>query len=118
MSEHEENAEDMADQVRPDELLMGVAAEAWQAYNAMETTKRRHFEQLELLENRKKNYNIDPSPRDRALLSGLLQDHDEQVGRFTRASQSLKQADAAAHQALFGYIGLITRAADARRTTH
>ena len=118
MSEHDKNADDIADEVRPDALLVGIAAEAWQAYNAMETTKRRHFEQLELLENRKKNYNIDPSQRDRELLSGLLQDHDEQVGRFTRASQSLKQENAAAHLALFGYIGLITKAADARRTTH
>lgn len=119
MSEQADNPEDdSSPAARPDELLAGIAADAWQAYNAMETTKRRHFEQLELLENRKKNYNIDPNERDRALLAGLLRDHDEQVVRFSEASVSLKQLDSAAHLALFGYIGVINKAAENRRTTH
>ncbi len=118
MSERMIEAEDSAEPMRPDELLAGAAADAWQAYNAMETTKRRHFEQLEVLDNRKKNYNIDASERDRELLAALLRDHDEQVRRFTDASQSLKQTDAAAHLALFAYIGVINKVAEMRRTTH
>lgn len=93
---------------RPDDLLAGVAAEAWQAYNAMDTTKRRHYELLEILDNKKKNYNLEPSQREQALLASLLKDHDEQVKRFTAASVSLKQADADAHIALFVYIGAIS----------
>ena len=42
---------------RPDDILDGVAALSWQAYNAMETTKRRHFDLLEIIDNKKKNYN-------------------------------------------------------------
>lgn len=118
MSEQTEKQGGTPSQVRPDELLAGIAADAWQAFNAMETTKRRHFEQLEVLENRKKNYNIDPSEADRQLLAGLLRDHDEQVVRFSEASLSLKQRDAAAHLALFSYIALVNQAAEKRRTTH
>jgi hypothetical protein len=95
---------------RPDSLLddqNGLAVVAWQAYNAMETTKRRHFECLEILDEKKKNYNIDPTEDDRQLLSCLLKDHDEQVKRFTEASQQLKLVDASAHAALFNYIGTV-----------
>ena len=93
---------------RPDGFLADVAANAWQAYNAMETTKRRHFDLLEILANKKKNYNLEPSQREQALLANLLRDHDEQVKRFTAASMELKQADAQAHVALFVYIGDIS----------
>lgn len=92
---------------RPDELLIGQAAETWQAFNAMETTKRRHYHLLEILDNKKKNYNLDPSEKDRALLASLLKDHDEQVKRFTLASMALKKSDAQAHITLFAYIGVI-----------
>jgi hypothetical protein len=103
---------------RPDETLNGVAAQAWQAYNAMETTKRRHFDLLEIIDNKKKNYNIDATVTDKHLLSCLLQDHDEQVKRFTSASMALKETDAAAHTALFVYIGAINSAAEDSPTTH
>lgn len=103
---------------RPDEFLGDVAAMAWQGYNAMETTKRRHFELLEVLDNKKKNYNIDPTERDRKLIACLLRDHDEQVKRFTQASIELKAADGSAHEALFTYIGMINRASDERQVTH
>ena len=92
---------------RPDEILDGIAAETWQAYNAMETTKRRHFERLEILDNKKKNYNLDPSEKEKVLLASLFKDHDEQVKRFTKLSTDLKSADSKAHRALFVYIGFI-----------
>ena len=103
---------------RPDELLQGAGSLAWQAYNAMETTKRRHFDFLEGLDNKKKNYNIDPTQYDTRLLACLLQDHDEQVKRFTKESKALKEADVSAHTGLFKYIGGINQATEEHRVTH
>ena len=103
---------------RPTDVLEGDAADAWQAYNAMETTKQRHFELLELLDNKKKNYNIDPTDADQRLLECLLADHDQQVKRFTAASRLLKEQSLNAHGALFEYIGAINKADSERRVTH
>lgn len=106
---------------RPDTLLEGengVAVPAWQAYNAMETTKRRHFECLEILDEKKKNYNIDPTEDDKLLLACLLKDHDEQVKRFTEASQRLKLVDASAHATLFNYIGTVNSVHGRSAVTH
>ena len=118
MTEPATTASRAVDIHRPDELLSKVAALAWQAFNAMETTKRRHFDLLEVLDNKKKNYNIDPTKRDKALIDCLLRDHDEQVKRFTHASAELKEADAVAHAALFAYIALVNSVADERQMTH
>ena len=103
---------------RPDDILKGVAAVSWQAYNAMETTKRRHFELLDIIDSKKKNYNIDATAADQHLLRCLLCDHDEQVKRFTAASMALKEVDALAHTALFVYIGGINSAAEGSPTAH
>jgi len=103
---------------RPDDIIDGIAADAWQAYNAMETTKRRHYELLEILDNKKKNYNLDPSDAERLRLAGLLKDHDEQVKRFTAASSELKQRDQQAHISLFTYIGAISRVEDDTSVRH
>lgn len=107
--------------VRPDSFLDGddgIAVNAWQAYNAMESTKRRHFECLEILDEKKKNYNIDPTEQDKFLLSCLLKDHDEQVRRFTEASQQLKLANSMAHAALFDYIGAVNSMHDRSAVKH
>lgn len=106
------------DILRPDDLLGDVAAMAWQAYNAMETTKRRHFDLLEVLDNKKKNYNISPTEHDKKLIVFLLRDHDEQVKRFTQASIELKGTDSAAHLALFAYVGMINQVSDEQTLTH
>jgi len=103
---------------RPDEVLEGVAADAWQAFNAMETTKRRHYQLLELIDNKKKNYNLPPTDAETSRLEGLLRDHDQQVSRFTAASSVLKQSDPAAHLALFVYIGEISDVAEASPSRH
>lgn len=108
-------------QMRPESILDGpdgVAVQAWQAFNAMETTKRRHFACLEILDEKKKNYNIDPTEADKQLLACLLKDHDEQVKRFTAASQQLKLANGSAHEALFVYIGAISGASSAASVKH
>lgn len=109
-----------ASSTRPRGELEGVAAAAWEAYNAMETTKRRHFALLETLDLKKRNYDLDPSPEEARLLGWLLADHDAQVRRFTAASVALKQADTAAHAALFDYIGTVARveAVEERRPAH
>jgi len=95
------------DLARPSSILDGVAADTWQAYNAMQTTKQRHYDLLQIFENKKKKFNLDPTEEDQVLLKNLLSDHDAQVKRFTSASHSLKEADAVAHKTLFVYIGQI-----------
>ncbi len=82
-----------------------LAGNAWQAYNAMQTTKQRHFDYLTILEDKKRNFNIDPTDDDQVFLKQLLRDHDEQVAAFTEASAKLKASDPATHLALFKYIG-------------
>ena len=94
---------------RPAEVLDGAASGAWQAYNAMETTKRRHFGLLERLDLKRRNYNLDPSDEETRLLEWLLADHDAQVKRFTAASLALQAADGPAHAALFDYVGTLAR---------
>ena len=94
--------------MRPSNLLGNEAADTWQAYNAMETTKARHYTLLEIIDNKKKNYNIDPSDTDKQMLQFLLDDHSAQVTRFTEASKLLKVANEAGHKQLFDYIGLIS----------
>ncbi len=94
--------------LRPADILDGDAAEMWQAYNAMETTKARHYALLEIIDNKKKNYNIDATDVDKQMLQFLLDDHSGQVKRFTLASQALKTSNPAAHTQVFDYIGVIT----------
>lgn len=102
----------MTDQQRED------SANAWQAYNAMETTKQRHFDFLSVLERKKKNFNLDPTPDDTVILQQLLKDHDLQVKLFTTQSQALKQKNPETHQALFLYIGKINELMDSHREVH
>ena len=78
-----------------------AAAAAWQAYNAMETTKQRHFDYLNVLERKKKNFNLDPTEEDNVILEQLLKDHDQHVKLFTHQSQALKEKNPETHQALF-----------------
>lgn len=103
---------------RPDAILDDVAGNTFQAFNAMETTKRRHYQLLEVLDNKKKNYNLDPNEREQVLLANLLKDHDEQVRRFTALSAELKQTNADAHKALFVYIGALAENEPKSRITH
>ena len=94
------------------------AGSVWQAYNAMETTKQRHFAYLGRLDDKKKNFNLDPTEKENQWLADLLRDHDEQVKLFTVASQALKQQDPSAHLALFEYIGQLNQQFDEGDTSH
>lgn len=93
----------------PDDILSGSGSATWQAYNAMVATKDRYFKLLEVIDNKKKNYNLDPTANEAHRLACLLKDHDEQVRQFTQTSQRLAQTDAEAHAALFDYIGWLNR---------
>lgn len=95
---------------RPAHILDGEAAGAWEAYNAMQTTKQRHYDLLQIIDNKKKKFNLDATEKDTALLANLLEDHDAQVKRFTAASTKLKQSNPEAHRAVFEYIGIINQA--------
>lgn len=103
---------------RPADILAGDGADSWQAYNAMQATKQRHYEFLVTLETKKKKFNMDPTLRDATLLKHLLADHDVQVKRFTTASTALKNSNLASHKTLFEYIGLINHATGEQRLTH
>jgi hypothetical protein len=83
---------------------------AMRSYNAMETTKRRHFDYLTLIETRKKKFNLDATPAQTQMLQALLRDHDEEVRTFKACCDDLKAADAAAHAALFAYLAEINKA--------
>ena len=91
--------------VRPAELLDGIGADAFAAFNAMQTTKQRHYALLAQLDEKKRRYGLAPSARESARLADLLADHDAQVRRFTLAAAALKRQDGTGHRALFAYIG-------------
>jgi len=92
---------------RPAALLSGVAAPAFESFNAMQATKQRHYGLLQIVDGKRVNYGLEPTSRESALLEALLADHDAQVKRFTQASTALKASDPDAHLALFQYVGLI-----------
>ena len=79
----------------------------WQAYNALETTKRRHFSYLEALESRRHKLNMEPSEAENKMLARLLRDHDEQVSQFKLASETLRNSSREAFDALWVYINEI-----------
>jgi hypothetical protein len=88
----------------------GLSAEAFQAYNAMETTKRRHFEFLTMLDKAAKKWNLAPSEAQEIMREALLADHDRQVQAFKAHSAELRRQDAGAFDALWAYIGRINDA--------
>ncbi len=95
-------------------------ASALRCYNAMETTKRRHYGFLESLETRKKKFNIDMTEAEGAMLEVLLEDHNEEVQAFKQTCQALKQHSEEAHTALFEHITEINQALEssARSISH
>jgi hypothetical protein len=87
-----------------------AAGAAWQAYNALETTKRRHFEYLQALESRRNKFNIGPSEAENKMLAQLLRDHDAQVTVFKLATEALRSSNREAFDALWVYINEINLA--------
>ncbi len=97
---------------RPAKILGSVAAPAFESFNAMQATKRRHYDLLQILDAKRVNYGLEPTTREAALLAALLADHDAQVKRFTETSSALKAIDPDAHRALFQYVGMLEQAGD------
>jgi len=85
-------------------------APAFRSYNAMETTKRRHFDYMSMLENKKKKFNLPATSEESVILESLLRDHNDEVHMFKHLSDTLKSANPIAHQAMFEYIGSLNRA--------
>jgi len=86
---------------------------AFQAYNAMETTKQRHLDLMLAIEKRGKKFNMTASEAEVDMLNRLLKDHDEQVEQFKLESDTLKSANPEAHLAMFKYVGEIHAVLDA-----
>ncbi len=82
--------------------LSEAAQPAWQAYRAMERTKREHLSLLTRIEQQERH----AGPRslaEQVRLDRLLEAHDEAVQRFRRAMQELA-GDKAAHAAFLEYL--------------
>lgn len=89
--------------------------DAMRCYNAMETTKRRHFDYLSMLDSKQKKFNLSATDAESDILRLLLRDHDEEVKAFKQQCQLLKNVNEAAHQALFQRIGFLNQALDPSR---
>lgn len=89
------------------------AAQAFQAYNAMETTKQRHLDLMLAIDKRGKKFNLLATEAEKAMLETLLEDHNEQVKIFKLESDALKETDSEAHLAMFQYLGEIHQVLDA-----
>ncbi len=85
-------------------------APVFRSYNAMETTKRRHFDYMSMLEHKKKKFNLSATAEETLVLGNLLRDHNDEVHTFKRLSDALKNESPLAHQSLFEYIGSLNRA--------
>lgn len=90
-----------------DDQTRELVLPAFIAYNAMETTKRRHFDYLNLLEAKRKNFNIEATSEERELLASLLTDHDQSVRNFKNQAQQLQDVAPDASVLLFKYIGTL-----------
>lgn len=84
-------------------------ADAFQAYSAMETTRQRHFDYLNMLTEREKRFNLQSSQLEQDFLAGLLADHDAQVKQFKAASDALRAKSADDFQAMFAWLGEIEK---------
>lgn len=83
--------------------ISAVAARAWQAYNAIEATKQRHFTYMSGLKTRYKKYGA-PSEAEKQMLDRLLKEHNAMVNAFKAQIQALRAVDAKAHDGLLDYI--------------
>ena len=87
-------------------------AGAFQAYSAMESTRQRHFDFLNMLTEREKRFNLESSELEQRFLAELLADHDMQVKRFKAESDALRASSAEDFQALFAWFGEIEKHLD------
>ena len=93
------------------------AAAAFQAYNAMETTKQRHLDLMLAIDTRTKKFNLAATEAENAMFKLLLADHNEQVQQFKLESDTLKEAHPEAHAAMFQYLGEVHAMLDAFKSS-
>lgn len=91
---------------------------AWEAYSGMLSTKQRHYEFLEILENKKKKFNLSPTSDDKEQLAGYLSDHSEQVKQFTTLAIELKANHPESHMQLFNLIAKLGDGEPSKKTEH
>lgn len=72
--------------------LPATARPVWQAYRAMQDSKRRHFEYLRYLEDKYSRYG-QPNDAEEQRRRALLAEHDARVGEFRTALATLKQGN-------------------------
>jgi len=89
-----------------------VVSDSLIAYNSMETTKRRHFDYLSLLETKKKRFNLETTEAESELLQSLLSDHDQAVQNFKLQTQALLVESPEAHSSLMNYISVLNEVLD------
>ena len=106
------------DLARPSSILDGVAADSWEAYNAMQTTKQRHYDVLQILENKKKKFNLSPSESDKQKLAQMLEQHDIRVKQFIAMSAQLKAEHPNSHSLLFKFIGQLGDGEPTKKVQH
>lgn len=82
---------------------------AMRSYNAMETTKRRHFDYMTLLDAKMKKFNLQATPAEVERLALFLRDHNDEVHTFKARCDALKIANSSAHRAMFEHIGVLNR---------
>ena len=90
-----------------DSATRDTVSAALLAYNAMETTKRRHFDYLNQLEAKREKFNLAATEGETDLLASLLADHNLAVNHFKFQSSELLRSGQEAHTALFSYIALL-----------
>lgn len=83
--------------------LPTTAAPAWQAYQAMCASKRRHFAYLQYLEDKYQHYG-QPDAAEHAERQRLLDAHATCVAAFRQALATLKQTDPAAFAQLIQHL--------------
>ncbi len=99
-------------------VLDKISEPAWNAYKAMSETKQEHFAFIEVLENKKKKFNLSPSQDDTEKLKRLLAEHDKQVRVFTDSTMALKASHPEAHKTLFEYIAQAVHAESENNVQH
>jgi hypothetical protein len=95
-----------------DTTLPAAAVPAWDAYLAMDVSKQRHYQFLQVLE-KKVDEGGYRTAGEATQLASLLNTHDVNVRDFKRQIQDLARQDLAAHQSLLEHITLLNTPLDA-----
>lgn len=98
--------------------LDDACMDSWRAYTAMYESKQRHYEHLQILEDKKKNFNLSPSEADKQKQAELLEQHDVQVKQFIALSSKLKLEHPDSHSVLFKFIGQLGDGEPTKKVQH